>query len=160
MKIKQTIISAVFIPVIVILALLPIISAQQQYNCPMGGFGGMMGGGGTSLDPLVNADNPQQPLAYKLLSVPELRAKYLEIVRDIAEKWLDWERLGPIAKRYHDLIAGDVRADSRKLYSTDAFDSGLKTIESFAKARRTYLLAKTAPKTEVKAEVKTEAKLK
>jgi spore coat protein CotH len=128
-----------------------------------GGFGGMMmGGGGTSLDPLINADNSQQPLAYKLLSVPELRAKYLEIVRDIAEKWLDWERLGPIAKRYHDLIADDIKADTRKLYSTEAFDSGLKTIESFAKARRTYLLSKTTkaePKTEIKVEAKTEAKL-
>jgi spore coat protein CotH len=111
------------------------------------GFGGpMMGGGGTSLDPLINADNPQQVLAYKLLSVPELRTKYLEIVRDIAEKWLDWERLGPIAKRYHDLIADDVKADTKKLYATEGFDTGLKTIESFAKARRTYILAKTPAK--------------
>jgi hypothetical protein len=122
----------------------------------MGGFGGpgmggpggmMMGGGSTSLDPLINADNSQQPLAYKLLSIPEWRAKYLEIVRDIAEKWLDWDRLGPIAKRYHDLIADDVKSDNRKLYSTEEFDSGLKTIESFARARRTYLLSKTEAKT-------------
>jgi len=117
------------------------------------GFGGMMGGGGTSLDPLINADNPQQPLAYKLLAVPELRAKYLEIVRDIAEKWLDWEKLGPIAKRYHDLIADDIKVDTKKLYSTEGFESGLKTMESFAKARRTYLLSRTA-KTEAKAEAK------
>jgi spore coat protein CotH len=128
-----------------------------------GGPGGMMGGGGTSLDPLANADNPQQVLAYKLLSVPELRARYLEIVRDIAEKWLDWDRLGPIAKRYHDLIADDVKADNKKLYSTESFDSGLSSIESFAKARRTYLLSKTAKpadKPEVKAEAKAEAKPK
>jgi spore coat protein CotH len=129
----------------------------------MDGFGGlgrgggpMMGRGGTSLDPLVNAENPQQVLAYKLLAVPELRAKYLEIVRDIAEKWLDWERLGPIVKRYHDLIADDVKADTKKLYSTEGFDSGLKTIESFVKARRTYLLTKTENKAGTKAKAKME----
>jgi hypothetical protein len=88
------------------------------------GFGGM--GGGTSLGPLINADNSQQPLAYKLLAAMELRAKYLEIVRDIAEKWLDWDKLGPIAKCYHDLIADDIKADTKKLYSTEGFESGLK----------------------------------
>jgi hypothetical protein len=112
------------------------------------GMGGMMGfgGGSTSLDPLTGADNTQLSLTSKLLAVPALRAKYLEIVRDIAEKWLDWERLGPIARRYHELIAADVKADTKKLYSTEDFQSGLKTIESFAAARRSYLLSKTAAK--------------
>jgi len=45
MKIKQTIISASLLAVIAFLAILPIISAQQDYNCPMSGFGGMMYGG-------------------------------------------------------------------------------------------------------------------
>jgi len=109
-----------------------------------GGFG--MGGGGTSLDPLIDIDSPQHPLASKLLAVPELRAKYLAIVRDIAQKWLDWERLGPIARRHHALIADDVKADTRKLYSTEDFESSLKSLQSFAAARRTYLLSKTEAK--------------
>jgi spore coat protein CotH len=113
----------------------------------MGGFGApMMGEGGPFLDQLINTNNPQHLLVYKLLSAPELRTKYLEIVRNIAEKWLDWERLGPIAKRYHDLIADDVKADTKKLYSTEGFESGLKTMESFVKDRRTYLLVRTDPK--------------
>jgi spore coat protein CotH len=111
----------------------------------MGG-GPMMGGASTSLDPLTGADSGQNPLMSKLLAAPALRAKYLEIVRDIAQKWLDWERLGPIARRYHALIRDDVKADNRKLYSTDAYESGLKSIESFAVARRTYLLSKTEAK--------------
>jgi hypothetical protein len=125
----------------------------------MGG-GPMMGGGGTSLDPLTGADSGQNLLMSKLLAVPALRAKYLEIVRDIAQKWLDWERLGPIARRYHDLIADDVKADNRKLYSTEAFESGVKSIESFATTRRTYLLSRTEPKKEPKTESKTEAALR
>jgi spore coat protein CotH len=117
----------------------------------MGG-GPMMGGGGTSLDPLTGADSGQNPLMSKLLAVPALRAKYLEIVRDIAQKSLDWERLGPIVRRYHDLIADNVKADTRKLYSTEAFESGVKAIESFATTRRTYLLSRTEPKKAPKTE--------
>jgi hypothetical protein len=123
-----------------------------------GGPGFMMGGGGTSLDPLIHAENPQQTPVYRLLLVPELRTKYLEIIRDIAEKWLDWQRLEPIAKRYHDLIADGVKADTKKLSSTEEFESGLKTIESFVTARRTYLLART--ETALKAEATAKVTLK
>jgi hypothetical protein len=112
------------------------------------GFGGWgMGGGSTSLDPLTGVDNPDHALTSKLLAVPELRARFLEIVRDIAQNWLDWDRLGPIARRYRDLIADDVKADTKKLYSTADFESGLNSMESFAKARRTYLLGGSEPKT-------------
>jgi spore coat protein CotH len=122
-------------------------SGEEGMGGMMGGMGGGMpgggfGGGSTSLDPLTGSDSPQLALMSKLLASPDLRARYLEIVRDIAQKWLDWERLGPVARRYHDLIAADIKSDTRKLYSTEEFESGLKTIESFAKARRTYLLSK------------------
>ena len=95
-----------------------------------GGRGGWRGGpagpggprgGGVELDPLVGLDDATKPLRSRLLAVPEYRARYLGYVRDIAEKWLDWERLGRLARRYHDLIAEDVKADTRKLFSTEAF---------------------------------------
>lgn len=79
------------------------------------------GGGGLQLDPLVALDDTSKPLRSRLLAVPEYRARYLGYVRDIAEKWLDWQRLGPLAQRYHDLIAADVKADTRKLDTTEAF---------------------------------------
>lgn len=92
------------------------------------GFGG--GGGGASvkgveLDPLFAANDANKPLISKLLAVPAWRAKYLAYVRDIAEKWLDWQRVGPVAQKYHDLIAADVRTDTRKLDSTEAFERSL-----------------------------------
>jgi hypothetical protein len=110
-----------------------------------GGFGGPGGAGGASLSPLATANNSSRPLSSKLLAVPALRAKYLEIIRDIAEKWLDWERLGPIARRYQALIAADVKADTKKLDTMEAFESGLKSFESFVRDRRAYLLSQTAP---------------
>ena len=56
---------------------------------------GSVGGGGPDLDPLVGIDDATKPLRSKLLAVPALRERYLAYVRDIAQKWLDWNTLGP-----------------------------------------------------------------
>jgi hypothetical protein len=90
-----------------------------------GGPGG--GGGGIELDPLVALTDSTKPLRSRLLAVPEYRARYLGYVREIAEKWLDWERLGPIAQKYHDLIDEDVKLDTRKLDSYAAFEKSLQS---------------------------------
>ena len=121
------------------------------------GFGGGPGMGGVRLDPLVAADDSRKPLISKLLAVPALRARYLGYVRDVAERWLDWNRLGPVAEAYHTLIAEAVKEDTRKLDSTEAFLSGLAgdvqpaergfggggkiSLKRFADERRAFLLA-------------------
>lgn len=118
-----------------------------------GGFGGPggpgrrggPGQGGPELDPLVGLNDDSKALRSKLLAVPALRAKYLSYVRDIADKWLDWNTLGPLAQKHHDAIAADVKLDTRKLYSTEAFESGVASLKKFADERRAYLLKATAP---------------
>ena len=112
------------------------------------------------LDPLIGLNDTAKPLLSKLLAVPALRKRYLGYVRDIAENWLDWEKLGPIAREYQALIADDVKADTRKLDSTEAFFQGLEEnveasgvfgrgvkigLKTFADQRRAYLLEKTQP---------------
>jgi hypothetical protein len=67
---------------------------------------------GVELDPLVAANDPTKPLLSKLLAVPALQTRYLGYVRDIADKWLDWEKLGPLARQYQSLIAEDVKTDT------------------------------------------------
>ena len=42
---------------------------------------------------------PAKPLRSKLLAVPALRARYLSYVSEIAERWLDWQTLEPVARR-------------------------------------------------------------
>lgn len=121
-----------------------------------GGFGGGRGqgggpggaGGGTgnaTLDPLVGLTDASKPLRSKLLAVPELQKRYLEIVLDIAERWLDWEVLGPLAEGLQSLIAEDVEIDTRKLYSYEQFqsalDGGANSLRSFVEQRRAYLLS-------------------
>jgi len=110
---------------------------------PPGGFGGRgfsPGGAGPNLDPLVGLNDAGKPLRSKLLAVPALRARYLSYVRDIADKWLDWKTLAPTAQKYHDLVAEDVRVDTRKIYDNAGFEAGVESIKAFADARREYLL--------------------
>jgi CotH kinase protein len=104
-----------------------------------GGPGGMMMGGAT-LDPLIGLNDTTKPLRSKLLAVPALRERYMAYVKQIATKWLDWNTLGPLAQKYQALIAADVKTDTRKLDSYEAFETGLTSLKGFADQRRAYLL--------------------
>jgi hypothetical protein len=109
------------------------------------------GGNAAQPDPLVNLTDTNKALRHRLLAVPTLRHRYLRYVADIAEKWLDWNRLGPIVDRYQKLIAGDVGRDTRKHDTVEAFEAGIhgipnqppaaSTLKGFAELRRAALLA-------------------
>jgi len=112
-----------------------------------GGPGRGRGGFGRAtveLDPLIGLDDGSKPLRSKLLAVPALRERYLGYVRDIATKWLDWNTLGPRVKKYQALIAADVKADTRRLYSFEAFETDVdgheRSLKSFVERRRAFLL--------------------
>lgn len=107
-----------------------------------GGFGFRGGGSaGVSLSPLEGSSDGRKALLYRLLRVPQLRASYLGYVREVAENWLTWDRLGPITERHRDLIRDVMAGDGRKLYSTQAFESGAESsLRVFVEARRAWLL--------------------
>jgi hypothetical protein len=107
--------------------------------------GGFFGGrAGVELDPLVGLDDASKPLRSKLLAVPALRARYLSYVREIAQKWLNWQTLEPRVREYQSIIADAVKADTRKLYSFETFrddvDGSERSLKNFVERRRTYLL--------------------
>jgi hypothetical protein len=112
-------------------------------------LGGEGGGRRATLDPLAAVGDPTKPLYSKLLAVPALRQKYLAYVRELAEKWLDWNTLLPIAKASHALIAADVTADTRKLYDNAGFAAGIaeagNPLKTFIDTRRAFLLTMTTP---------------
>jgi len=131
--------------------------SNETFNSPE--RGGRMGGGeevrGVELDPLAGSGDPNKPLLHRLLAVPALKARYLAHVRTLAEEWLDWKRLGPLATQYQALIADEVKADTRKLSSFEAFQRGVSddveqegfrgpermlSLKNFAEQRRTFLL--------------------
>lgn len=117
---------------------------NEGFPAPGAGRGGR--GGDASLDPLVGLDDWTKPLRSKLLSDADLQRRYLGYVRQVADEWLDWGRLGPIARRYQALIRLDMETDVRKLDSLDAFDTGLVRLEAFVARRQASLLAATAPR--------------
>lgn len=106
---------------------------------------------GPDLDPFIGAEDPTKVLLSRLLAVPALRTRYLELLRDIATTWLNWDLLGPIAREYQSLIDSAVKIDTRKLDSYEAFQAlveedltrGQRTIMSlktFSEQRREFLL--------------------
>ena len=126
------------------------------------GFPGGFGPGGATaeekadLDPFAGANDPNKPLLSKLLLAPALRARYLGYMKGMTETWLDWNKLGPLVAQYQALIAADVKGDTRKLGSTEAFTKAVTEnmprqglgpfgdtpmgLKKFVEQRREYLL--------------------
>jgi spore coat protein CotH len=103
--------------------------------------------GGLELAPLTGIKDDAKPLLSKLLAVTALKERYLGYVRHVAENWLDWEKIEPLANQYQALIAADIKADTHKLDSEEAFKSGLAedrgrttSLKTFVEKRRAYLL--------------------
>jgi hypothetical protein len=130
--------------------------ANETFNYPerMGRMGGEEIHG-VELDPFAGSTDTNKPLFHRLLGVPALKAHYVAHVRTLAAEWLDWKKLGPVAEQYQRLIADEVKADTRKLSSYDAFKKGLGedveqegfrgperalSLKHFAEQRRAYLL--------------------
>lgn len=122
---------------------------EAFYDAPAGLRGSAARG--PDLDPFAGADDPEKVLLSRLIAVPALRTRYLGYLKDIATKWLDWDRLGPIARKYQALVDPDVRADTRKLDSYAAFQTlverdlvrdtqTIMSLRTFANQRREFLL--------------------
>jgi hypothetical protein len=90
---------------------------------------------------LTGLSDASKPLRSRLLAVPALRERYLGYVRDIAQRWMDWDYLGPHVEQYRALIAEEVAGDTRKLYSTEQFERGVEGLRAFLDQRRAYLLS-------------------
>jgi spore coat protein CotH len=108
-------------------------------------------GMGMELDPLIGLDDPRKPLRSKLLAIPDYRQRYLQHVRALAAEELDWATLGPVVASFKSLIDDELRKDTRKLESYEAFlrvtaneltaGQGRETpLRFFADRRRAYLL--------------------
>ncbi|WP_010582576.1 CotH kinase family protein [Schlesneria paludicola] len=110
-------------------------------------------GGGVELDPLIGMDDSSKPLRSKILAVPAYRKRYLQHVYELADQSLDWKSLGPVVAQFKSLIEDELRADTRKLESFEAFERVTAderanedsrghemALRAFAEDRRAYLL--------------------
>ena len=109
------------------------------------------------LDPFYGMNDAKKPLRSKVLAVPNFRKQYLQNLRTLAEKDLDWKNLGPVVAQLRQLIEKDVEADTRKLDPFAAFQRATANdppkesantgrrgpgmpLRVFAEQRRQYLL--------------------
>ncbi len=130
----------------------------------MFGRRGGPGGGGeppppqnAELDPFAGESDSNKVLLTKLLAVPAVRARYLGYMRDIAENWLDWKKVGPVVEQFQKTINPYLKADTKKLFSTDITLRAVTedniapgfgptaaphlSLKSFCEQRRKYLLS-------------------
>ncbi|MEM8733869.1 MAG: CotH kinase family protein [Planctomycetota bacterium] len=116
------------------------------------GPGGGGEGGGVELSPLVGLDNDRMPLRSKLLANEELRAQYLEYVRLIASEHLNWKAMEPQVSAARNLIDRDVKRDTRKLMSYEAFQQATNpsngSLKQFCEQRSEFLLKSIAAESE------------
>jgi spore coat protein CotH len=109
------------------------------------GFGGPRGPRpSVDLDPLVGLDSDRFPLRSKLLANEALRTRYLQYVRLIAKEYLNWKHLGPRVASARKLIQAEVKSDTRKLTTDDAFQQATDNrdgeLRKFCEKRADYLL--------------------
>ncbi|MFN3192775.1 MAG: CotH kinase family protein [Aureliella sp.] len=108
------------------------------------GPGGGQSGGGLELEPLVGLENDRMPLRSKLLANEELRTKYLEFVRLIATEHLDWDTMGGQVTAARNLIETDVKRDTRKLMTYEAFQQATNpsngSLKQFCEQRSEFLI--------------------
>ncbi len=87
------------------------------------------------------ADDSSVPVMYRLMSIPKYRQRYLAHVRTILSSHFTPDVLNAKIDAYRALIEAEVAADTKKLYTTQAFQTGVTTLRNFVQTRRTTLLA-------------------
>lgn len=131
--------------------------ANETFREPEGmGFRGGDVPRDATLGIFVGADDSNKALLQKLLAVPALRARYVADIKDIATNWFDWKKIGPLVAGWQALLADDVKKDTRKIFSTEAFSKAITvdgfepgggptappnlSLKTFFEQRRAYLL--------------------
>ncbi|MFM7051860.1 MAG: CotH kinase family protein [Planctomycetota bacterium] len=116
---------------------------NEAFKQSRGGPGGGRGGPMTDLDPLVGMDDLSKPLRSRLLAVPALRERYLDMVRQLGAE-MSWERMGPVVAAQRAAIAEFVRKDTRKPFTTEVWERDTSpepfgALRAFFERRAKYL---------------------
>ncbi len=95
----------------------------------------------------MGLDDARKPLRSKLLAVPSLQKRYLEIIQQIAKDSMSDAAIVPVIEKAHDLLATEVKQDTKKLSSYEAFERATASakspsLQSFFAQRRKVLLEK------------------
>jgi hypothetical protein len=81
--------------------------------------------GNSSLSPWHNTGSSIKPAYSKTLPIANWSDRYLAHYRNILEETFSWAELGPIIMQAHTMIAADVAADTKKIYTTQQFNDNI-----------------------------------
>src|SRR5690606_20220386 len=95
----------------------------------------------TSWSPFYNEDKANFPLMNILLSVPELRQRYLAHYRTVVEESLDSSRANSLIDSYVSLIDSAVDQASVRQYSYSEFLNGIADVRNFFETRRNFVMS-------------------
>lgn len=95
--------------------------------------------GDTSLSPVQGATDASRPLLQKLLSIPELRQRYLAHIRTVLRESFNPTKLNPVIAQYVALSATDIAADTKKGYTMTTYANDLDALKSFIQQRYSFL---------------------
>ena len=102
----------------------------------------------TTLELFYRGTDSTVPIMYRLVgNISQYRQRYLAHVRTIMDLYLTDEYFAAKLNAYQALIDQEVKDDTKKLYTYSAFTSGVTTLKSFPKNRRSSLLSQQAPVT-------------
>ena len=93
----------------------------------------------TTWTPFHNANNVNYPLLNRMLSVPNIRQRYLAHFRTLMEESIDTSMINPIIRQYASMIDAEVQADPKKFGTYAEFQTEVNTLQTFANNRYNYL---------------------
>jgi len=82
-------------------------------------------GGSTTTNMWQYTTDPYRPAFTKTINIPQWRNRYIAHYRNIADTSMNWATLGPIITQFQSMIAADVAADTKKIYTTAQFTQNI-----------------------------------
>ena len=92
-----------------------------------------------SLSPVYGATDTNRPVLSRLLSIPELRQRYLAHMRTVLLESYNPSNLTALINQYHTLSVTSIIADTKKGYTMASYTNDLKFLKTFVTNRYTYL---------------------
>ncbi len=97
--------------------------------------------GDTSLSPVEGAKNNNRPVISRLLSIDELRQRYLAHMRTILQESFNTNELWPVIDRYREMSLPAIMADTKKSFTMNTYTSNVSGLKTYVQKRYNYLVA-------------------
>ncbi|MHC4851062.1 MAG: CotH kinase family protein, partial [Planctomycetota bacterium] len=103
-----------------------------------------------NLSPFYNTTNSKRPILSQTMQFARWKARYIAHYRTVVEQSFSWQEIGGLVTKYQKMIANDVAADTKKIYTTAQFTQNvtqdvrigrttIKGLKPLVEARRKYL---------------------